>query len=164
MKPLLLAFLLLSAQARFVFAQSASAPTQTELIENLAARIEQLEKRIADLEGPKTPAATPGQPHAAAAMQMGSPAGTAEGRPTLNIAGFGDYNFGATDQPGTRSGFTEGQFILHLNANLSSRVSFLGEVSLSARTDAGTGTPPATGFNAEVERSIVRFEHNDHLK
>src|SRR5207237_2759354 len=71
---------------------------------------------------------------------------------------------GATNERGTRSGFTEGQFILHLNSNLSSKVSFMGEISLTARTDAGTGSPPATGFNAEVERSIIRFEHNDYLK
>ena len=44
------------------------------------------------------------------------------------------------------------------------RSAFMGEFSLTARTDAGTGTPPATGFNAEVERSIIRFEHNDYFK
>jgi hypothetical protein len=40
----------------------------------------------------------------------------------------------------------------------------MGEISLSARADAGQGQPAATGFNAEVERTIVRFEHNDYLK
>ena len=165
MKPILLASVVLFAQATFVSAQSAIAQSQTEVIQNLAARIEQLEKRLAELEGAKAPAVVPPDPTpAAAAMQMGSPVGSVEGHPTLNIAGFGDYTFGASDQPGTTSGFSEGQFILHLNSNLSSKVSFLGELSLSARTDAGTGGPPATGFNAEVERSIIRFEHNDYLK
>jgi hypothetical protein len=40
----------------------------------------------------------------------------------------------------------------------------MGELSLTARSDAGMGSPPATGFNAEVERSIIRFEQNDYLK
>ena len=28
----------------------------------------------------------------------------------------------------------------------------------------GTGNPPATGFNAEVERAIIRFDQSDELK
>ena len=84
--------------------------------------------------------------------------------PSLHLSGFGD--FGYADQKtseGTR-GFSEGQFVLHLSSALSPRVNFFGEVSLSARADAGTGTPPATGFNAEVERSIIRFDHSDRFK
>lgn len=84
--------------------------------------------------------------------------------PSLKIAGFSDFNFAATDQKGTKSGFNEGQFVLHLNSNLSQKVTFLGEISLTARTDAGTGTPAAPGFNVEVERAIIRFEQNDYLK
>jgi hypothetical protein len=41
---------------------------------------------------------------------------------------------------------------------------FSGELSLTARSDAGTGTPPATGFNAEVERLIIRYDFNDYFK
>src|SRR3989441_487987 len=29
---------------------------------------------------------------------------------------------------------------------------------------SATGSPPATGFNAEVERAIIRFDHSDKLK
>jgi hypothetical protein len=84
--------------------------------------------------------------------------------PSLKIAGFSDFNFAGTDQHGTKSGFNEGQFVLHLNSNLSQKVTVLGEISLTARTDAGVGTPPAPGFNIEVERSIIRFEQNDYFK
>jgi hypothetical protein len=65
--------------------------------------------------------------------------------PTVRIAGFSDINFEATDRPGSRSGFNEGQFILHFSSALSPRVSFFGELSLTARADTGTGTPPAPG-------------------
>ena len=84
--------------------------------------------------------------------------------PSLKITGFTDFNFSATDKPGSKSGFSEGQFVLHLASALSTKVNFFGEVSLTTRTDAGTGTPPATGFNAEVERTFLRFDHNDHFK
>jgi hypothetical protein len=84
--------------------------------------------------------------------------------PSLKLTGFSDVNFSATDQPDVRSGFTEGQFALHLTSALSPRVAFFGELTLTARADAGTGTPAATGFNVEVERSIIRFDRNDYFK
>jgi hypothetical protein len=85
-------------------------------------------------------------------------------RPNTTLSGFSDFTFGGGDQPGTKTGFSEGQFILHFNSNLSPRVNYMAEVSLTARTDAGTGTPAAPGFNPEVERTIIRFERNDYFK
>lgn len=35
---------------------------------------------------------------------------------------------------------------------------------MTARTDAGTGTPPAPGFNVEVERTIIRYDWSDYFK
>ncbi len=35
---------------------------------------------------------------------------------------------------------------------------------MTARSDAGTGSPPATGFNVELERLIIRYDLNDYLK
>jgi len=148
-------------------AQQTVPANQAELIQTLMNRVEQLEKRVAELEGSKTP---PALPHDVQEALVGAvpPAqaitnANVEG-PSLKLNGFGDVNFAATDQPGAHSGFNEGQFILHVHSNLSPKVSFLGELSLTARTDAGLGSPAATGFNAEVERSIIRFEHNDYLK
>ncbi len=179
MRPLIVAttvFWLFAAAPLLRAQQRNTAPSDAELIQSLLTRIEQLEKRVADLEGPKAPAAAQAQPPSPAApppppspQQMADMAHTVvepapEAGPNLKIAGFSDFNFSGSDQPGTKSGFTEGQFILHLNSNLSPKVSFMGELSLTARTDAGTGTPPVTGFNAEVERSIIRFDHNDYFK
>jgi hypothetical protein len=84
--------------------------------------------------------------------------------PRLKIAGFGDVNFAVTKQIEGPRGFSQGQFALHMTSALSPRVTFFGEVSFSARADAGTGMPPATGFNTEIERMILRFDRNDHLK
>jgi hypothetical protein len=101
---------------------------------------------------------------------------TARVYPSLHITGFGDLDFSATDlhRPATgfgaqtllqqHSGFEEGQFTLHFSSALSAKVTMFGEVTLTARSDAGTGTPPAPGFNAEVERFIIRYDLNDYFK
>jgi hypothetical protein len=91
------------------------------------------------------------------------PAGESEG-PHLRLAGFGDINFSRQQRTEGARGFSLGQFALHLTSQLSSRVTFLGEISFTARSDAGTGTPPAPGFNVEIERMIVRFDKSDRLR
>lgn len=60
-------------------------------------------------------------------------------------------------------GFSLGQLTLHLASALTPRVTFFGELSFTARSDAGTGSPSATGFNTEVERLIRRFDQSDRL-
>src|SRR5437762_1430577 len=84
--------------------------------------------------------------------------------PSLHLSGFADINFAAQNRAEGARGFTEGQFTLHLVSALSPRVAFFGELTFSPRADAGTGSPPATGFNAEVERAIIRFDQSDELK
>jgi len=84
--------------------------------------------------------------------------------PSLHLSGFGDFGFGHQNKSEGARGFSEGQFVLHLSSALSPRVNFFGELSLSTRADAGSGSPPVTGFNAEVERSIIRFDQSDRLK
>jgi hypothetical protein len=163
-------FLLLTLGLR---GQAAGPPDTAALIQKLVNRIDQLEKRVAELESTKvgtlqpaapaqiTPPVPPSPEHAGMTMPMPDAQG---GAPSLKIAGFSDFNFSATDQKGVKSGFNEGQFILHLSSALSQKVTFMGELSFTARSDAGQGSPPATGFNAEVERSIIRFEQNDYFK
>ena len=180
----ILCFSLLLSQ-NMVGAQATNTNDPAELIRALLVRVDQLEKRVAELEGrspsPAVSAPAAVQPGPEAVVAPTAPEPTAQqsalgpdihaghkASPEMNaathIAGFSDIDFGATDQHGAHSGFNEGQFVLHLNSALSSKVSFFGEVSLTARPDAGTGTPPAPGFNAEVERSIIRFEQNDYFK
>ena len=84
--------------------------------------------------------------------------------PNLKIVGFGDVDYSDTKRPEGPQGFSLGQFVLHLTSALSPRVTFFGEISMTARADAGTGSPAATGFNVEVERMIVRFDKSDQLK
>jgi len=104
------------------------------------------------------------------------PEGAQATYPSLKISGFAEVNFSATDLHGAsggfgaqtllnpRSGFQDGQFILHFSSALSQKVSVFSELSLSARTDGGAGTPAAPGFNPEVERISIRYDVNDRLK
>jgi len=155
-------------------------PATKELIERLLARIDSLEKRVAQLENPGTPAVAPAAPAEALAAHAHDTAPVPDAAqpsyPALKLSGFSDFNFAATDLHGpsggfgtqtllgAHSGFQEGQFALHLSAALSPKVSVFGELSMTARADAGTGSPPATGFNAELERLIVRYDLNDYFK
>jgi len=179
---------------------------QGRLIQELMARIDRLEKRVAELES--QPKATAQAPAPSAAVPVATPEGAPSPAPagpqpsmaqmpgmenpqpnnpvetpvpvypSLRFAGFSDFDFEAADRGftspdrrGTHSGFTEGQFTLHMTSVLSQKVSFFGEVTFSARNDAGTappGSPPGShlepGFNAEIERSIISYNYNDHLK
>ena len=155
-----------------VWAQSTNSLAQTELMQALLARIDGLEKRVTELErgqaGVAVAAAsliTSNNPQATATATTNRQAATRQQQalladmlptyPALKVAGFSDFNFSATDQPGSKSGFREGQFVLHFTSPLSSRVSFFRELSLTAR---------AAGFETGVERTIIRYDQSDRFK
>lgn len=75
--------------------------------------------------------------------------------PNLQIRGFADADFSATDQKGTTSGFNLGQLDLHLASALSSKISYFAEMTFNAHP---------TGYTVEVERSIIRYDYNDFFK
>ena len=157
-----------------VWAQSTNSLGQTELIQTLLARIDGLETRVTELERrqetsdpavsvgfstassiPQAPASATMNQQAATRQQQAVLADMLPTYPALKVAGFSDFNFSATDQPGSKSGFREGQFVLHFTSPLSSRVSFFGELSLTAR---------AAGFETGVERTIIRYDQSDRFK
>lgn len=78
------------------------------------------------------------------------------GHPVMRIGGFTDFDFKSSDvhSTGATSGFQSGQLVLHLTSTLSPRFSFFGEISF---------TPRDQGYNAEVERSIIKFKADDRL-
>ena len=153
-------------------------PNQEQTMQILLDRIQQLEKRVSELEDHKrkqsaaqtgtsdsqtVAESTPVQANAAPAHALHSehPANTTEIRemqvhyPSLQIRGFGDIDFSATDQKGSVSGFDLGQFVLHLASPLSEKVSYFGEVSFTAQP---------TGYDLQVERTIIRYDYNDYFK
>ncbi len=159
-----------------------SQPTVQSLldrIQQLESRISQLEDRDRKLEAAQaaapaapTPAETPAEaaaptpaqapaatPGPAAAhdehASMGEIRDTERRFPSLQIRGFGDIDFSATDQHGSISGFNLGQFVLHLASPLSEKVSYFGEVSFTAQPNS---------YDLSVERTIIRYDYNDYFK
>src|SRR5690242_3881827 len=127
-----------------VRAQTTAADAQTDLIRQMARKIDELERRVAELEAARAAPApgVPVQPPAPAPLTavQTPPAVHDHGHmepidavttPSMKISGFSDINFSASDLPGAHSGFNEGQFILHISSALSSRVSYFGEISMT---------------------------------
>ena len=100
-------------------------------------RIDQLEKRVNELEAEKrsltAPAVAPLVAVAPKPTDMEGMAGmpmhdpsvpppSAVSYPSLHVAGFSDIDFSADTRKGDHSGFSEGQFVLHISSALSPRV------------------------------------------
>jgi hypothetical protein len=77
--------------------------------------------------------------------------------PSLKIAGFGDFEYGATDDDAADvdSTFQQGQFVLQFVSALSVQWSFFAELTLSATDD---------NFESDLERGFIKYDHNDHFK
>src|SRR5713101_5105732 len=160
-------------------AQSPAPLDQTEQIKILLERVQQLEKRVAELEtkapaAPAPAAVSAANAAAAAKPEMAEPAPlpgpgrqheSAESQatvqqmethyPSLQIRGFGDVDFSATDQKGATSGFNLGQLDLHLASALSHKVSYFAEITFNAHP---------TDYTVEVERNIIRYDYIDYFK
>src|SRR4051812_33784545 len=132
MKPLTVALALLLAlivvRVPQASAQQSSSGNEAELIQRLLTRIDQLEKRVADLEAGKPQVVPPAsrvvplQPPADvnhADMGHAAPAEAAGERPKFKIARFSDFKFSGADQPRNRSGFSGGPIIFHLHPHLT---------------------------------------------
>jgi len=156
------------------FAQNAQLESQNAVIQQLLQRIDKLESRVSELESSRGPQVQRLAPATPAAPEISTlPSDHDHGAPiqepitsypAFHLTGFGDINYTANDRAGSKSGFNEGQFVLHISSALSPKVSYFAELSLTARTDAGLGSPSAVGFNPEVERTLIRYDYNDHLK
>jgi hypothetical protein len=181
---LLLLLFLLTTSALLAQSPPPAAPSEPT-VQSLLDRIQQLENRINQLEDrerkqeaaaaatPATPAPAEATTQAAVATptpseaaplppshmdehaSMGEIRDTERRFPSLQIRGFGDVDFSATDQKGSVSGFNLGQFVLHLASPLSEKVSYFGEVSFTAQPGA---------YDLSVERTIIRYDYNDYFK
>src|ERR1700704_4500552 len=166
--------------ASMSYAQNSVPTDQTEQVRLLLERIQQLERRVTDLEtkqapasaGPVSTAAKENSVSPQSSQQQTPPTATQSHEhevreqaatvqqmeqhyPSLQIRGFGDVDFAATDQKGTTSGFNLGQLDLHLASALSRKVTYFGELTFNAHP---------TDYTVEVERNIIRYDYNDYFK
>src|SRR5213080_3088396 len=178
MLPRSLSLLVFSLATSGLLAQSTPQIEEPEpSVQSLLERIQRLEKRIGELEDHQRAQAADGAESSGPAVVDGgnTQSGTVPEQPpehqhapnttavreaerhypSLQIRGFGDVDFSATDQKGSVSGFNLGQFVLHFASPLSRKVSYFGEVSFTAQ--------PAS-YELQVERSIIRYDYNDYFK
>ena len=165
--------------ASFARGQDAAATDQTEQIKALMARVELLEKQVAELKAARVAAAAPASaaptpamvnpapatgPPAVQSAQMAEHSGQLPQEtmqqlethyPSLQIRGFADADFSSTDQKGTNSGFNLGQFDLHIASALSHKISYFAEITVNAHPQ---------DYTIEMERSFIRYDYNDYFK
>ena len=92
---------------------------------------------------------------AAPASQDDAAHGEHAGPPRLQIQGFADLGFRATNEPGRTSSFGLGQLDLFLTSRLSEKFSVLGELIVEAGED--------NEFKFEIHRLLLRYQHSDYL-
>lgn len=158
-------------------AKSAGASTdnpsdERETIKQMRAQIDALEARIREIETKQAAQSNGQQQTAQAAPASVSVAANAptvappadqhsehedmpNGRPNLQIQGFADVNYHASDQKGATNSFALGQLDLFLTSRLSEKFSVLGELIVEAQQD--------NSFTFEIHRLLLRYMPNDYF-
>jgi hypothetical protein len=139
-----------------------------QTIQMLLQRVEQLEARVAQLEGVNRPTQRPAElpkPSATAPEQtepeQTSAISDAERMDTSNtlmrIRGFGDVTFRGSDQRGSTTSFTLGELDLFVTSDISEKFNFLSEIVFE-------GNVRRNNFGVDVERLLLQYSPNDYLK
>lgn len=156
---------------------------EREQMRRVLLRVEELEARVRELEAERAknaPSETAGATNASAApaavdpaaetARAGSVAAHGEheaqgphddheagpsGPPRLQIQGYADVNFRATNEKGRANSFSLGQLDLFITSKLSDKFSVLSELIVEAGED--------NAFSFEIHRLLLRYAHNDYL-
>src|SRR6267154_2000042 len=141
--------------ASISYAQNSPPTDQTEQVRLLLERIQQLERRVTDLEAKQAPASATA---VSAANESPVPSRSSQQQTPPAATQSHEHEVreqAATDQKGTTSGFNLGQLDLHLASALSRKVTYFGELTFNAHP---------TDYTVEVERNIIRYDYNDYFK
>lgn len=138
--------------------------TEAETIRALMERVEALEARIKSLEAESRaragevavePGARPKAELFQTAHELPAPAAVAV--PRLQIRGFADVTWAASNERGTTNAFGLGQFNLFVTSRLSDRFSVLAETVVEADESSNQ-------FGIELERLFLLYRMNDRLQ
>lgn len=142
----------------------------TEVTKQLLKRVEELEARLKDLEAKQAnvaPSASPAPTGTTAdaaeeAADHSHEAGTMQGMPgipietpTMQIKGFADVSYQASDQKRDKNAFVVGQVDLFITSHLSETLSMAAEVVIEAGEDNRIGV--------DLERLLLQYNPNDRL-
>jgi len=179
---LLLAILLASASLWAQQPGTTSPDSQT--LQLLLQRIDQLEAKVKQLEAagkaPVAAVSAPPAPTPASAPREASASSESEteqlgehtepermdvSKTLLRIRGFGDINFHGDDQKGDTTSFTLGQLNLFVTSDISDKFKFLGEIVFEGGPDNiyGTTRGQVNAFGVDVERLLVQYSYNDYF-
>ncbi len=157
-----------------------SAPVSTinaqgdqDVLRQLLRRIEELEAQVRELKASTAPGAAPhtaahtppaevvpAEQEAASEQERAQAILDEHGHealqgPRLQIQGFADVNWRASNEKGTTNAFALGQLDLFLTSRLSEKFTVLGELVLDARRD--------NSFEFEIHRLLLRYAPNDYF-
>jgi hypothetical protein len=166
------------AGAAFAAADDGKPVADPDVVRALLARVDQLEARVQALETEKAvlakqaavtsaaPEASPEPSVATASAVPNAPASTGHAEPAqmamgteapkLQIKGFSDIRYVASNLPGATNSFVLGQFNLFITSKLSDKFSVLSEVVTEA--DSGSNQ-----FGIELERLLLNYHNSDSL-
>lgn len=160
-------------------ATAADAAQDRELIRQLVKRVEELEAQVRELKSvqARSPAAvnehqapesTPARNGSASAPLWSSEQhdhdhddghttkdGLPIGLPSLNIRGFTDLSFRASDLKGETNSFVLGQFDLFITSRLTDKLSMLSEVVIENGQD--------NRFAIDIERLLLQYSPRDYF-
>jgi hypothetical protein len=136
-----------------------------EQIQELQAKVKELEARLNGVAGNAPHAAVEGSATVAALSDVTPPPPTPPSAaqesqanksvPGVTLRMFGDVGYEASDQKGVTNSFRIGTLDLFMTGALTDRVSVLGEVLFIPLRD--------NSFGMDVERLLLQYKHNDYL-
>jgi hypothetical protein len=135
-----------------------------EQIQELQAKVKELEARLNDVKGSASPGAienrTPGNPVKEVTPSPAPPSEDQESQdntsvPSVKLRLFGDVGYGVSNQKGDTNSFHIGTLDLFMTGVLTDRVSVLGEVLFIPLKDNAIGV--------DIERLLLQYKHNDYL-
>ena len=141
---------------------SADPPTMQQLL----AKIDDLQKRVAELEFPAahTAVANPDPPASAPSAPAPDPPQETSGHTMevpgglqMRIQGFTHTGFTASDQKGTTNSFFLGNFDLFITSRLSEKFSMLSELNFEPSRDDNN-------IGVDLERMLLVYNANDHFQ
>lgn len=135
-------------------AQEAQGANDRELILQLLKRVEELEAQVRELKTARAKPA-PAEGTLATDHEAHVPNLPQSGPPLLQIRGFADMQYRASDAEGSRHGFMLGQFDLFITSRISEKLSVLSEVVLQAGVN--------NAFAVSVERILLQYAARDYL-
>jgi hypothetical protein len=135
-----------------------------EQIQELQARVKELEARLNGVNGGTPHAAAESSATASAPVEVtppSAPPSAAEESqdnnsiPSVKLRMFGDVGYEASDQRGKTNSFHIGTLDLFMTGALTDRVSILGEVLFTPNVE--------NSFGVDVERLLLQYKQNDYF-